>query len=138
VFKLRLRQGGYYYGGYTDDGDSSLNDSPANDYDQARKAGRLMVPVGAGLPVERKDPAEGLAVGRIVHFVMSSGVHAAAIVTYVFDTPNDKTTVCLTVFSDNRGSIQDEQEPAADRNHYVMYEAEGKTAGTWHWPEFVR
>lgn len=71
---------------------------------------------------------QGLAVGRIVHYVDFYGVHHAAIVTCVYAEDSDK--VDLTVFSTtpNLSGITFEQGVTND---------EQRAHETWHWPEKV-
>lgn len=68
---------------------------------------------------------EGLAIGRIVHFVGINPDHSAAIVTRVVD--KEKGIVNLTVFHD----LEDE---LSVRNE-VPYQEEKTNAHSWHWPE---
>jgi hypothetical protein len=83
---------------------------------------------------------EGLAEGRIVHFVMPDGVnHRGAMITQVFpqvETPNPM--VNMTVFPD---VLNDGYRYGAEWMNAIgvpkgsVHYSEEKSAGTWHWPE---
>lgn len=72
---------------------------------------------------EKKKKLDGVAIGRVAHFVEADGDHSAAMITYV----GQETTVNLFVmrsvpYVDNR-AVQN-----------VEYSEEPKP-GTWHFPE---
>ena len=67
---------------------------------------------------------EGLAVGRIVHFVDESGDTHAAIVTRVWDTETGSSN--LTVF------VDDDSAPVK-RETSRLY-SEEREPRTWRWP----
>lgn len=87
---------------------------------------------------------EGLAIGRIVHFVLpsgrSAGQHRPAIVVRLWGTPTADYTpaVQLQVLTDGTNDF-DRETPGADGLLWatsVPYSEEPKPY-TWHWPERV-
>jgi hypothetical protein len=87
---------------------------------------------------------EGLTIGRIVHYVMESGLsqgaHRPAIV--VRDWNKENGLVQLQVFTDSMSDryVADDYEfgnsPNVLHRASVRY-SENKEEGTWHWPERV-
>jgi hypothetical protein len=72
---------------------------------------------------------EGLAVGRIVHFVLENGEHRPGIVVRIW--PGSSNGSCqLQVFTD---STNDDLDSVVWRTS-VPYSEEPKSY-TWHWPE---
>jgi hypothetical protein len=69
----------------------------------------------------------GLTIGRIVHFVSSSGESHAAIVTKVWDQETGSSN--LTVFVDDN--------PSPIKRETSRLFSEGGERGTWHWPPRV-
>jgi hypothetical protein len=86
---------------------------------------------------------EGLAVGKIVHYVLptgrSQGEHRPAIVVRLWGTPTADYTpgVQLQVFTDGTNDYSLSMDQGANGLLWatsVAYSAEPKE-GTWHWPE---
>jgi hypothetical protein len=77
---------------------------------------------------------EGLAEGRIVHYVLRPGEHRAAIIVRVWrdshGNPAPLGTVNLTVFPDWGN---DGEDGIVWKTSVVYDEAHGPY--TWHWPE---
>ncbi len=87
---------------------------------------------------------EGLAVGRIVHYVLESGRgegdHRPAIV--VRDWKAENGLCQLQVFTDglNDRFLADIHAPGESPNviwRTSVHYSEEKESGTWHWPERV-
>ena len=68
---------------------------------------------------------EGLAVGRVVHFVHHTGEHCAATITKVEDQ-KFPGVVSLVIFPPGSSSMNARE---------VSGDQETKAVGTWHWPE---
>lgn len=79
----------------------------------------------------------GLAVGRIVHYVIDDGPHPgecrAAIIVRVFDRSNGYAN--LYVFYD--GTNDGEARPLSDMWKTSRLYDENNVRGTWHYPERV-
>lgn len=68
---------------------------------------------------------EGLAVGRIVHFVDNVGDHRASIITGIVDPGVGGVDLYVFPMTDNRGGFVIPN---------VWFDPREK-AGSWHWPE---
>lgn len=73
---------------------------------------------------------DGLAIGRIVHYVRDDGEHQAAIVTGINYGGIPEGHVFLTVF----GTVLDTFDGQPQAYAFVPYDPEGAPL-TWHWPE---
>lgn len=73
------------------------------------------------------DQAWGISVGDAVHFVDEQGVHRAAEITAV--RVAESCEVDLAVYKPIVG------DPAIREYERVIFDASGKTRGTWHWIE---
>jgi hypothetical protein len=74
---------------------------------------------------------QGLAVGRIVHYVaygtpkgeFPQNVHRAAVITEVEDAENGVVALCVI------------NPTGVFFNQHLPYLEDGSKPGTWHWPE---
>lgn len=82
-------------------------------------------------------PIKGLAVGRIVHFVLVGGPHAGehrpAIIVRTWSN-YDPGLVNLQVFTDG---TNDGQEGGTLWQTSIHHDPDEKKPGTWHFPEYV-
>lgn len=76
---------------------------------------------------------DGLAVGRVVHYVAYGtpkgefpvGAHRAAIITEINDKDNGIVSLCVL------------NPTGLFFNQNLPYNADGSVPGSWHWPEKV-
>jgi hypothetical protein len=83
--------------------------------------------------------------GRIVHYVMQGGAHRPAMVVAVFHkefpgNPGDETGVNMNVQLDGSNDAQDPGVTPTETSRGIAWRPsvrfdEGKSPGTWHWPE---
>lgn len=88
---------------------------------------------------EAKAKLEGVAIGRIVHYVLSRGHHVGHHRPALIVALGDNETVNLQVLTDGTNDF-DFGYPGSGGLLWatsVPYDASGAQLGSWHWPERV-
>ena len=84
---------------------------------------------------------KSVSIGRVVHFVLSSGEHRPALVTNCWD--NDTAPLgyaniaSLTVFLDMANDVLPPNGLPFIFMTSVQHDEDVKASQTWHWPEVV-
>lgn len=73
------------------------------------------------------------SIGRTVHFVDTSGVHCAAIISRV----DSDTRVLLHIMNPGLPRFSQMPTPPAVFVRESQYDEYGRIDGSWHWPEKV-